>query len=274
MSDPQNKDQERQARGPSREQSKALARLSAFMPAYNEAANIEEAVSRLHQALARVARQYEIVVVLYEGCSDGTDRILARLAEEDGRLKVVVQPAQKKGYGVALRMGIEATQYPYIFYTDADNQFDPEEIDKLLQLIVGCDIAVGYRGARQDPPARRITALAYNKLMDLTLGTGVKDVDCAFKLYRRAALEEMALVSNTGLIDAEIICRARSAGRRIKEVEVIHYPRTGGEAHFEAGSWFGLPSTMVVTDILRELRKLRRLLKAEAKIHEDSSHRL
>lgn len=250
---------------------KLLPEVSAFVPAYNEAANIETVVQRLHQALDAVARRHEVIVVLYEGCTDGTDQILERLGAEDERLRVVLQPKDRRGYGVALRLGIEAARYSYIFYTDADNQFDPAEIDKLAAIIEGYDMVVGYREDRQDPLGRKITAAVYNKIMDLALGTRLRDVDCAFKLFRKQVFAEMRLSSDTGLIDPEIIARARLAGRRVGEVGVSHFPRAGGEAHFETGSPLGIPEPKVVLDILAELWRLRSEIRAEKK-EADAGH--
>lgn len=242
---------------------KPLAEISAFVPAYNEAGNIAEVIQRLHGAMEKVARKHEIIVVLYEGTSDGTDRILADLEADDELLRVVVQPRDRRGYGVALRMGIEAARYRYIFYTDADNQFDPDEIVKLAPLMEGADLVTGVRVDRQDPLGRKVTAAVYNKIMDLALDTRVSDVDCAFKLFRKTMFEGMTLTSDTGLIDPEIVARARMAGRLIMEVPVTHYPRQAGEAHFETDAPLGLPEPKVVFGILSELWNLRKSLRAE-----------
>lgn len=254
--------------------SKPLPEVSAFVPAFNEADNIREVVQRLHKALDRVARKHEVIVVLYEGTTDGTDRVLTEMAASDPLLRVVVQPRDKRGYGVALRLGIAAARYSLIFYTDADNQFDPEEIDRLVGLIEGADMVIGYRQNRQDPLARRITARVYKTIMDLALGTRVIDVDCAFKLFRKAMFQEFALTSDTGLIDPEIVARARLAGRRIEEVAVTHYPRRAGEAHFEANTRLGLPEPGVVVGVLRELWQLRRRLRKEMDYTMDGAHHM
>jgi len=239
-----------------------LPAVSAFVPAYNEAENIERVVRELHGALDAHARQHEIIVVLYEGCTDGTDHVVRALMAGDERLRLVLQPREQRGYGVALRLGIEAATHDYIFYTDADNQFDPAEIGKLVDLIGGCDLATGYRIDRQDPLARRITAKVYNLLVHAALGTGVRDVDCAFKLFRRDLFDRFELTCDTGLIDPEIVAKARRVGGRVAEIGVQHYPRAAGEAHFEADTRLGLPSPSVVLGILRELWQLRGQIRA------------
>jgi len=235
-----------------------LPAISAFVPAFNEAANIEKVIVDLHRALDRVAQVHEVIVVLYEGCSDGTDRILQRLQQADERLHLVLQPRERRGYGVALRMGIQASRHEYVFYTDADDQFDPQELDRLVPLMEQCDLAMGYRVRRQDPLARRITARVYNLLVDAALDTGVRDVDCAFKLFRRAVFDVVQLTCDTGLIDPQMVAGARRAGFRVAQVGVTHRPRGGGAGHFEAEGRLGLPSPSVVLGVLRELWTVRR----------------
>lgn len=236
-----------------------LPEVSAFVPAYNEADNITRVVTRLHDALEENAERHEIIVVIYEGCTDGTYHLVRGLIERDPLLRLISQPLGRVGYGVALRIGIEAARYRYLFYTDGDDQFDPEELGRLVELIQTCDLVTGYRIDRQDPLARRLTGRVYNMLVDAALRTGVRDVDCAFKLFRRSVFDGIALGCDTGMIDSEIICKARRAGYRIAEVGVDHHQRPSGSAHFEVG--LGLPSPRVVLDLLAELWQVHRDLR-------------
>jgi glycosyltransferase involved in cell wall biosynthesis len=239
-----------------------LPEVSAFVPAYNEAGNIAHVVARLHDALEKYAELHEIIVVLHEGCTDGSYQLVRDLIARDPRLRLVLQPLDRGGYGTALRIGIGAARYRYLFYTDADDQFDPEEIGRLVELIRTCDLVTGYRIARQDPLPRRLTGWIYNLLVDATLRTDVRDVDCAFKLFRREVFDGVTLGCETGMIDPEIICKARRAGFRIAEVGVHHHRRRSGAAHFEAG--LGLPSPGVVLDVLAELWRVRREVRGTA----------
>jgi glycosyltransferase involved in cell wall biosynthesis len=202
------------------------AEISAVMPAFNEEGNLAQSVARLATALTKSARAFEIVVV-DDGSRDGTPAVLDRLKPEYPALRVVRHQANR-GYGAALRSGFDAARFPWVFMMDADNQFDPEEIALLLARSSGADIVAGYRQHRRDPLPRRLNAWAFFTLVRLLFGHLVRDVNCAFKLFRRDLLARMALHSDGALINTEILVLARQMQARIVEVPVHHYPRTSG----------------------------------------------
>ena len=203
-----------------------LPRLSLFYPMYNEEANIEEAVRRALQTLPRYAEEFEVILV-NDGSQDRTRELAEQLAAKDPRVRAV-HHATNRGYGAALRSGISASRYEWIFYTDGDNQFDLDEIRLLLPLIGGADIVSGYRITRRDPWHRRLNAWVFGLAMRVLFSLRLRDVDCAFKLYRRSAIEGLELRSDGAMIDTEILARARKRGARIVEIGVHHYPRTAG----------------------------------------------
>jgi glycosyltransferase involved in cell wall biosynthesis len=213
---------------------------------YNEESNIEEAVRRAVSILPRHADAFEVILV-DDGSRDRTGGIADRLSAADPRIRVV-HHGTNRGYGAALRSGIDAARYDWIFYTDGDNQFDLEEIRLLLPLCPQNDIVTGYRIDRRDPFNRKLNAWIFNLAMRLFFGLRVRDVDCAFKLYRRSIFDGFPLRSNGAMIDAEILARARARGARIAEVGVHHYPRT-------AGSQTGA-SPFVILRAFRELFRL------------------
>ena len=228
-----------------------LPALSLFYPMYNEEQNIEEAVRRALSTLPRYAERFEVILV-NDGSRDATAQIADSLAEGDERVRVVHHP-KNQGYGAALRSGIRASRYEWIFYTDGDNQFDLDELRLLLPLRFDADIVAGYRMARRDPWNRKLNAWAFNSVVRLLFGLRFRDVDCAFKLYRAEILSGMELCSNGALIDVEILSRARKRGARFAEVGVHHYPRTAGS---QTGAKLSviLRALRETVDLWRELR--------------------
>lgn len=205
---------------------KSAAEVSAVMPAFNEEQNLPQSVARLAAALTNQARSFEIIVV-DDGSRDGTAAVLEGLKGRYPMLRIVRHPTNR-GYGAALRSGFDSARFAWVFMMDADNQFDPEEIGKLLDRAGDADIVAGYRQNRRDPLPRRLNAWAFFTLVRLLFGYLARDVNCAFKLFRRDLLARMALHSDGALINTEILVLARRMQARIVEVPVHHYPRTAG----------------------------------------------
>jgi glycosyltransferase involved in cell wall biosynthesis len=231
--------------------------ISVFFPTYNEEGNIERAVNQATDVLDNVCDDFEIIIV-DDGSRDGTSRLSDELARRDPRVKVV-RHEENRGFGAALRSGIENASKDLIFYTDSDNQFDMREINRLLErLDDGVDMVVGFRIDRQDPAMRIFTAWVYNLMIRFLFGLRVRDVDCSFKVFRREIFDGMTIRARSGLADAEILIKAIKAGHRFCEVGVHHYPRTHGATSYNIGRWqnFGFVRPAVVTEILGEVRRL------------------
>jgi len=230
--------------------------ISVFLLAYNEEDNIMEAVASSLSVLKEISRQFEVIVVVYEGSTDNTRKIVEELTSKDGRIRLVIQRKDDAGYGAAMRLGYENSRYPLIFYTDADNQFDITELKQLLPYLAEADLVVGYRVNRMDPIGRLLAARIYNLLVRIIFGLKVRDVDCAFKLVRKEIFDNVKLNHDTGISDAELLVKAKRFGYRIIEVPVSHKPRKAGSAVFHEGG-FGFVKPSVVFNLLKDMIKLK-----------------
>ena len=201
--------------------------LSVFFPCYNEQDNVGRTTQRAVEVLEELGADFEIILV-NDGSADETGVRADAIAAGDKRVRVVHHP-QNMGYGAALQSGIKAARKELIFFTDGDGQFDIGEIKLLLPLIMQNDIVCGYRLDRKDPLMRKLNGWMWTKLVNLLFGMNIRDIDCAFKLFRAEIFEGVKLSSGGALISAEILARAARRGFRIAEVGVHHYPRTAGK---------------------------------------------
>src|SRR5438552_986413 len=163
-----------------------LSSLSAFFPAHNEEENLVPMAAALLSILPAVADEWELVVV-DDGSEDATGRLADELAARHPRVRAV-HHRTNRGYGAAVRSGLAAARYDYVFFTDGDHQFDVRQIVRLIPALDRADAVVGYREHRSDPALRRLNAAGWNLLVRVLLGLPVRDVNCAFKLLRRKAL--------------------------------------------------------------------------------------
>jgi dolichol-phosphate mannosyltransferase len=200
--------------------------LSLVIPAYNEVAGIGLALAEADTALARLGRPYEILVV-DDGSTDGTADAIRRSQETSNAIRLLRHP-RNLGYGAALRTGFESAGHPLIGFTDADRQFDLADLTLLLEQVERHAIVVGYRIDRQDPWRRRFLSWGYNRLVWTLLGTGVRDCDCALKVFRRDAILQLLPESTNFFVNTEMLARARRLNLAVAEVGVRHRPRCFG----------------------------------------------
>ena len=231
--------------------SKPCATMSVIFPAFNEEGNIRRTVEAAVKILPKVAMSWEIIVV-DDGSSDATtaicDDLKARYPEVG-----VISHGQNRGYGAALKSGIMAAKYELIFFSDSDGQFDLRELRQLICWAEDYDIVAGYRAKRQDPLHRRINALGWNVLVRLVLGIKIRDIDCAFKLFRRAVFNQIQIRCVGAMVNTEILAQATRLGMRIHQVKVSHFPRRHGK---QSGA-----NIHVIVKAFRELCRLWRQLR-------------
>jgi glycosyltransferase involved in cell wall biosynthesis len=200
--------------------------LSVFFPCYNEQGNIERVVKSAIDVLTPLKIDYEIIIV-DDGSKDKTGQIADSLAAGDTHIKAV-HHRPNRGYGAALQSGFKAATKEYVFYTDGDGQFDIKELPLLFKYTADYDIVTGYRINRQDNLIRKINAFCWTTMVNLLFGMKIKDMDCAFKLYKRRIFDDIKMESTGALINTEIFARAKNKGYKIFQIGVHHYPRTAG----------------------------------------------
>jgi glycosyltransferase involved in cell wall biosynthesis len=203
------------------------ASVSVFFPCYNEQDNIASLVEKTISVLENLGADFELIIV-DDGSSDSTAEITDELAQKDDRVKIV-HHERNLGYGEALKSGFKAATKKFVFYTDGDGQFDIGEMPPLLPMLEEFDIVSCYRINRKDSIMRKINGWGWTKLVCLLFSMKVKDIDCAFKLYKREMFDKIKMSSSGALIDTEILARSVREGYTITQKGVHHYPRTAGE---------------------------------------------
>ncbi len=202
--------------------------ISVVIPMLDEKEYIRETVSAFAAVFARNKVDYEIIVI--DDCSrDGSGTIADEIASSNPRLKVIHNPRRLE-YGRCLREGFARAAGEWVFYTDCDMPFDFDIIDGLLADLRDADMVIGYRTGRRESLLRVLYSGIYNAVINILFGLRVEDVNFALKIIRRDLLNTMALRSETSLINAELIIKAKYAGMRIRQVKAAYRPRKYGSS--------------------------------------------
>lgn len=207
--------------------------VALFMPAFNEAANLDAVVSKAYRFFDRAGITKRAVIIVDDGSTDDTAAVIKTIQQTNP--VDVVHHETNYGYGRALRSGFEAalaTGCDWIAYCDSDGQFNPGDLALLLVAAYAheVDVALGVRVKRADNFARRAAGRGWHGVSRLVLRFNAVDVDCGFKLLHRSAIGAVApqLQSDFAAISPELLARLNRAGHRFVEVPVPHYPRLNG----------------------------------------------
>ena len=232
-----------------------LPSVSVVIPAYNEEEYVERTLTAVTSALERAGIEHEIVLV-NDASTDRTAALADAAAAADPRVRVIHNP-QNLTLGGSLRAGFAAARKELVLYTDADLPFDLEEVPRAVRLlqVQEADMLVAYRFDRTAEGTRRaLYTWGYSVIIRALFGLKIRDVNFAFKLFRRSLLDRFVLKSGGSFIDAELVVRTLKAGGQIIQIGVDYFPRTRGESKLASGK--------VIVRILSELTSLRRELRS------------
>lgn len=205
--------------------------VSFVIPAFNEEMNIKKVIHDIKSSSDFLGlKKYEIIVV-NDGSTDDTKKILDSLAKRIDILKVK-NLEKNRGYAYALKEGFKEARYPLLFCTDADLQYDVKELGLLIKTMekYGCDGVFAYRENRNDAIHRIFLSYVFNKISNKLLDLDMKDVNCSFKLFKKDVLKKIDIKSDGFLIDLEITAKITKKGFKIRQVPVKHYRRHAGKS--------------------------------------------
>jgi glycosyltransferase involved in cell wall biosynthesis len=204
--------------------------VTALVPIFNEAENLEPLLSKLTEDLSALGRSYEILVV-DDGSTDGTLAALLSLRPRVPRLRAV---SLRRNYGksAALSVGFREARGRFIVTLDGDLQDDSAEIGALLgKLEEGFDLVSGWKQKRKDPITKTVPSRLFNAVTSMMTGVRLHDMNCGLKAYRAEVARSVLL---RGELHRFIPVLAHWNGFRVGEIRTVHHPRLHGRTKFGA----------------------------------------
>jgi glycosyltransferase involved in cell wall biosynthesis len=196
-------------------------KLSVLIPVYNEERGVAEVIRRV----ASVPVEKEIIVV--DDCSDDhTPEILAGLQSEIPGLRVIRHPVNR-GKGAAIRTAMEAATGDCLVTQDADLEYDPADLPRLLQPILEGEAKVVY-GVRSFAGQRVHLRLGNRLLTWLTnrlYGLQIRDMETGYKLMRAEVARGLNIECRRFDMEPEITAKIARRGYAIHEVPISYKPR-------------------------------------------------
>lgn len=200
-------------------------KLSIIIPVHNEELFIAETLRRVFETPLPVEKE---IIVVDDGSSDGTGAILAALHRTHDFM--LATHSANIGKGAAVRTGIGRAQGDFIIIQDADLEYHPADIPKLLAQVNREDpVAVyGDREAKKWPRYGYqyvVGAKLLTVLFNILYGQNINDLYTGYKLFRRDDLLRMNLQSTGFEFEAEVSCMFIKNGGKIREVPISYFPR-------------------------------------------------
>jgi dolichyl-phosphate beta-glucosyltransferase len=206
--------------------------LSVVMPVYNEAAVIEGVVKDVRKLVLDVAEAdgggTELVIV--DDCgTDGSPDILARLPDDDARIRVLANP-RNAGHGPSVRRGLDSARGEWLLQLDSDGQLDVADFAATWARRHDADLVVGVRRGRQDPLHRMLLTRAVNTVVSAIVRRRVVDANAGFKLISADLYRHLrvSIPPRTFAPSLLLVVGGHRARARVVNVAVTHRPRPVG----------------------------------------------
>ena len=222
--------------------------LSIVIPVFNEEGSIIPLVTSIHNALN--GKSYELIFI--DDCS--TDSTLLTINSlQDPRINLI-EFDSNNGQSSALAAGIKLARGTYIVTMDGDFQNDPSDIPKMIQLISNenLDMVIGIRHNRQDPLLKTVPSKIANFIIRATTQLKITDSGCALKVMTSKTAKNIPLY---GELHRFMALNAHINGARIKEIPIIHHPRTKGISKYGLGRTFKVINDLIIIIIKHKMLK-------------------
>lgn len=203
--------------------------VSIIVPVYNEERLVRASLERLRAIPLRLE-----VVCVDDGSVDGTAQVLRELADESTIDRMVVHPSNR-GKGEAVRSGLEQVRGEVVAIHDADLEYDPADLPRMLELIIAgeADAVFGSRFAGEPRGAEffwhEVGNRMLTRLSNALTGMCLTDMETCYKMIRTDLLRSLPLSSPRFGFEPEVTARLAQAGARVREIPISYYGRTYAE---------------------------------------------
>ena len=221
-------------------------RVRLFFQVYKDEKPVPRVAQKSLAVLSELTAEYEVIII-DDGSPDRAGDIAEEIARREPAVRVI-HHSRNLGYGEALRTGLRAARFEWICFTDGDDEYEVDDLRKLLRLREHYDLIITFRYAKRYGGWRIFVSYVYNKLLRWLFQTRYRDVSCGLKLIRRDLVSDLELISTSPFIGAEIAIRTMLKGFRVGEVGIQTFPRA-----------FGKGSSTSFRNIMATIRDMRRV---------------
>jgi len=201
--------------------------ITIFFPVYNDENTIANMTEKCIHVLTEVASNYEVIII-NDGSPDNSGAVADEMANKYEYVRVIHHP-KNKGYGAAIKSGLENAQYEWVCFTDGDDEYDIEDLRKMIRLKDYYDLIITFRYVKLYSTLRVFISGMYNKIFRIIFRTNYRDISTGLRLMRKSVYDDLTIISDSPFIGAEITLRTMLKGYRVGEMGIQTFPREFGK---------------------------------------------
>jgi glycosyltransferase involved in cell wall biosynthesis len=201
--------------------------ITIFFPVYNDENTIANMTEKCINVLKEIASNFEVIII-NDGSPDNSGAVADEMANKYEYVRVIHHP-QNKGYGAAIKSGLENAQYEWVCFTDGDDEYDIEDLRKMIRLKDYYDLIITFRYVKLYSTLRVFISGMYNKIFRVIFRTNYRDISTGLRLMRKSVYNDLTIISDSPFIGAEITLRTMLKGYRVGEMGIQTFPREFGK---------------------------------------------
>lgn len=192
--------------------------ISLVFPVYKDAHTVKLMITKSLKVLKKIGKKFEIIII-DDYCPQNSGKIALSFSKKIKKIKVIFHK-YNKGYGAALKTGLKNCKNDWIFMIDGDNEYDVNEIFKLMRESKNNDLIITYRFKKKYQLYRKIISWFYNLILRFIFNINFKDISSGSRLVNKKLINKIKIDTNGPFFGAELVIKSKYKNYRIKEVGI------------------------------------------------------
>ena len=203
---------------------KKMKSISLMFPLYKDKNTVEIMIKKSSRILKKLKRKYEIIIV-DDGCPEKSGELAFKISKKFSNIKIFFHK-KNLGYGAALKTGLKKCKNDLIFQIDGDNEYDVNDLSRLLRASKNNDLVITYRYKKKYSTYRMLISWVYNAILRLIFNIKFRDISAGSRLVSKKLIRSIKLKSNSPFVGAELAIKAKLAGYKVGEIGIHTSPQT------------------------------------------------
>ena len=201
--------------------------ISLIIPVYRDGNTVKLMIKKSFKVLKKINKKFEIIII-DDCCPQKSGEIALSISKKIKQVKVFFHN-KNKGYGAALKTGLKKCKNNWIFMIDGDNEYEVNEIYKLMKESLNHDLIITYRYKKNYNLYRKIVSWSYNLILRSIFNINFKDISSGSRLVSKKLINKIKINTNGPFFGAELAIKSKYENFRIKEVGINTNLRKFGE---------------------------------------------